>query len=309
MAITITGNGHNSNITLYGIHHGNGSFKKDTSTTHSQVKSMQQALIAVGCDTKGADGKFGNNTLAAVKKLQKDNGLTADGYFGQKSLIALENLYGRHIDEDCENSSSGGTTTDPSGHDKIVNDTSKTYKTMNATRIDNYNAAVSAINSFAGEGSPLTVAQYIAKLDGIAAVAANTYDKIDCSGFTYKAKNNQGYHGATTNFNQHCKYFGYIADLGGYDKLIPGMELYQAQRKSTSSNQYYAGHVGVYAGKHDFGDGKGPVHAIYQSSGNFGSLAVKYTKNKGTNGYRNGPNLSSMSSSWNYWAWSKYVKK
>lgn len=308
MAITITGSGHNSTITLYGIHQGNGSFKKDTATTRSQVKSMQRALITIGYDIK-ADGKFGDNTLAAVKALQKAKGLTVDGYFGKKSLQALEAAYGGHIDDDCENSSSGGTTTEPSGHDKIVNDTSKTYKPMTATRIDSYNAAVSAINGYAGSGSPLTVAQYKANLDSIAAVASNTYDKIDCSGFTYKAKNKQGYHGATTNFNQHCKYFGFINDLGGRDKLIPGMELYQAQRKSANSNEYHADHVGVYAGKYDFGDGKGAVHAVYQSSGNFGSLAVKYTKNKGSNGYRNGPNLSSMSSAWNYWAWSKYVKK
>lgn len=55
---------------------------------------------------------------------------------------------------------------------------------MTATRIDSYNAAVSAINGYAGSGSPLTVAQYKANLDSIAAVASNTYDKIDCSGFT-----------------------------------------------------------------------------------------------------------------------------
>lgn len=309
MAITITGSGHNSSITLYGIHQGNGSFRKDTATTHSQVKSMQRALTTVGYDTQGADGKFGDNTLAAVKDFQRENGLTVDGYFGKMSLNTLEEIYGDHIDEDCENSSSGGTTTGSSVHDKIVNDTSKTYKTMTATRIDSYSAAVSAINSFAGEGDPLTVAQYKANLDSIATVASNTYDKIDCSGFTYKAKNNQGYHGATTNFNKYCKYFGYINDLGGKDKLIPGMELYQAQRKSADDNQYYASHVGVYAGKYDFGDGNGPVHAVFQSSSNFGSLAVKYTKNKGTNGKRNGPNLSAMSSAWNYWAWSKYVKK
>ncbi len=190
--------------------------RKDTATTHSQVKSMQQALAAVGFDTKRADGQFGANTLAAVKAPQSASGLT--------------------------------------------------------------------------------VAQYKTNRDSIAAVPANTYDKIDCSGFTYKARNNQGYHGATANFNQHCKYFGYIAALGGYDKLVPDMELYQAQRKNASSNQY-AGHVGVM-----------PVSMILVT-GNFGSLAVKYFKNKGENGNRNGPNLSSMSSVWNYWAWSKYVKK
>ena len=306
--VSISGSGHNSTITLYDIHQGNGSFRKDTSTTHSQVALMQQALTNLGYNTQGADGKFGNNTLSAVKAFQTAKGLTVDGYFGKNSLLALETAIGGHLDPDnCGNSSSGGSSGGSSAHDKIVNDTSKTYKTMTGTRIDNYNTAVSAINAYTGVGTPLTVSQYFTNLDAIAAVPSNTYDRIDCSGFTYQAKSNQGYHGATTNFNQHCQYFGYISDLGGYDKLVPGMELYQAQRKTATGNQYYASHVGVYYGKYDFGNG--PVHAVYQSSGNYGSLSKKYTKNVGTNGKRNGPNLTSMSSSWNYWGWSKYIKK
>ena len=45
--ITITGNGHNSADTLYKIHQGNCSFKKDTATFHSQVKLMQEALTSI----------------------------------------------------------------------------------------------------------------------------------------------------------------------------------------------------------------------------------------------------------------------
>ena len=88
--ITITGNGHNSAVTLYKIHQGNCSFKKDTTTFHSQVKLMQEALTSIGYNTQGANGKFGSNTLAAVKAFQKAKGLTADGYFGKNSLNALE---------------------------------------------------------------------------------------------------------------------------------------------------------------------------------------------------------------------------
>ena len=98
--ITITGNGHNSAVTLYKIHQGNCSFKKDTATFHSQVKLMQEALTSIGHNTQGADGKFGSNTLAAVKAFQKAKGLTADGYFGKNSLNALEDEIGRHLDPD-----------------------------------------------------------------------------------------------------------------------------------------------------------------------------------------------------------------
>ena len=111
--VSISGSGHNSTITLYAIHQGNGSFRKDTSTTHSQVTLMQQALTNLGYNTQGADGKFGNNTLAAVKAFQSAKGLTVDGYFGKNSLLALETAIGGHLDPDnCETSSSGGNNTD-----------------------------------------------------------------------------------------------------------------------------------------------------------------------------------------------------
>lgn len=51
--ITITGNGHNSAVTLYKIHQGNCSFKKDTTTFHSQVKLMQEALTSIHINAAG----------------------------------------------------------------------------------------------------------------------------------------------------------------------------------------------------------------------------------------------------------------
>lgn len=59
----------------------------------SNVKTLQKLLIEKGysCGTKGADGKFGDSTLAAVKQFQKDNGLTVDGVVGAKTWAALEN--------------------------------------------------------------------------------------------------------------------------------------------------------------------------------------------------------------------------
>lgn len=309
--IVITGNGHNSTITLAKIHAGEGSFRKDTSTTHSQVALMQQALTDLGYNTQGADGKFGNNTLSAVKAFQNANNLTMDGYFGKNSLNALETALGRHLDPvNCNtpyNDGNTGGSSSSSAYDKIK-ETSVTYKTMQGTRVDNYNDVLARINSFAGEGTPLTVEEYFANLDALAANPAKTYDILDCSGYVKSARNGQGYHGSTTNFNQHCKYYGYIPILGGYDKLVPGMELYQGYRKNATDLLYYTSHVGVYAGLHDFGDGKGPVHAVYQSSPRYENIAKEYTKNIGDNGYRNGPNLTSMTSAWNYWGWSKYVK-
>lgn len=57
------------------------------------VTLMQTELIQRGydCGSKGADGIFGKDTEAAVKKFQEDHGLTADGICGPKTWEALEN--------------------------------------------------------------------------------------------------------------------------------------------------------------------------------------------------------------------------
>lgn len=63
--------------------------------TGSAVKTMQTMLIACGysCGSSGADGDFGSGTETALKKFQKENGLTADGQYGSKSKAKLEAVY------------------------------------------------------------------------------------------------------------------------------------------------------------------------------------------------------------------------
>ena len=58
-----------------------------------QVKNLQILLIGKGysCGSSGADGDFGTNTDKAVKKFQKDNGLTADGICGKNTWAKLLN--------------------------------------------------------------------------------------------------------------------------------------------------------------------------------------------------------------------------
>lgn len=55
-----------------------------------RVRSLQQALSAVGAYSGSVDGKFGAKTQEAVKLFQKSEKLTSDGLAGKKTLQALE---------------------------------------------------------------------------------------------------------------------------------------------------------------------------------------------------------------------------
>lgn len=63
-------------------------------TEGPDVKEMQSMLISVGysCGSCGADGEFGNDTEKAVKKFQKDKGLTVTGKYDVTTRDALTAL-------------------------------------------------------------------------------------------------------------------------------------------------------------------------------------------------------------------------
>jgi len=55
------------------------------------VKQLQELLMELGYELPkyGADGDYGSETVAAVKRFQQDNSLTADGKYGEKSHAAM----------------------------------------------------------------------------------------------------------------------------------------------------------------------------------------------------------------------------
>ena len=55
----------------------------------STVTQIQQKLSGAGYYTYSIDGIYGSRTAAAVKRFQRDNGLTVDGICGAKTLFAL----------------------------------------------------------------------------------------------------------------------------------------------------------------------------------------------------------------------------
>lgn len=60
-----------------------------SSTSKSTIKKVQKALNGLGYSCGKADGVAGKKTKAAVKKYQKDHGLTVDGKIGNEVIKAL----------------------------------------------------------------------------------------------------------------------------------------------------------------------------------------------------------------------------
>ena len=74
-----------------------------------RVTKLQTALVKLGYDTNGVDGRFGAGTQRAVISFQKDNGLEADGLAGEKTQ---ELLYAK---ADGSSGSSSGSSSASSG--------------------------------------------------------------------------------------------------------------------------------------------------------------------------------------------------
>ena len=73
----------------------------------SRVTELQTALVKLGYNTNGVDGRFGAGTKRAVISFQKDNGLEADGLAGTKTL---ELLYKKADGTSSSSGSSGSGT-------------------------------------------------------------------------------------------------------------------------------------------------------------------------------------------------------
>lgn len=266
---------------------------------------LQEVLKEKGFYSKDVDGKYGDGTFNAVKAFQRKYSLTADGVFGQRSLEKLEEkLCSGHLDksdygcsEPIESSDAGPENDDPFIKSEHKNPDKFPFTKMCAARINHWNVSNDRIRNYKPPMTgTLSAKSYLTNLMAKAKTSTD-YDSLDCSAYTLWARNNKGYSGSTTDFCQHTKYYGYISDLGGYNMLLPGMHLYQAWKHE--NGKYTTEHVGVYAGRYDFGNGL--EHAVYRSSPSYGSLG-RMNKRKSS-----GPNLTSMNNKWNYWVWSKYI--
>lgn len=86
-----------------------GSYYKSFATSKfgssgEEVRQIQSKLKSWGFYSGSIDGVYGSQTVEAVKKFQRKNGLTADGVAGEKTLSALGI-------QSSDGGSSGGTVT------------------------------------------------------------------------------------------------------------------------------------------------------------------------------------------------------
>ncbi len=77
----------------------------------SDVLKMQKALVTLGYNTGGTDGKFGPTTEKAVRQFQQDNGITVDGVAGNVTLTLLY----KKTEGGSTGSSGGSTSSGSSG--------------------------------------------------------------------------------------------------------------------------------------------------------------------------------------------------
>lgn len=77
------------------------------------VKAVQQTLIDAGYDlgAGGADGIFGADTEAAVRKFQQNNGLAVDGIVGKNTTAALQGAQNKTPSAPVNNTPSAPATT------------------------------------------------------------------------------------------------------------------------------------------------------------------------------------------------------
>lgn len=83
--------------------------------TGADVTAVQQKLKALGFYSGSIDGVYGTGSIAAVKKFQQQNGLTADGLVGSRTYAALMSASSGSSSDSSSSGSSSGTSDSSSG--------------------------------------------------------------------------------------------------------------------------------------------------------------------------------------------------
>ena len=109
---------------------GSGSGSSDNTTgpykygsTGSDVLYIQTALKKLGYYSGSLTGHYGNKTTQAVMDFQRDNGLSADGVVGNKTMAKIREAYNAALSGGSSSGSSGGSSSGSSSSGVSLNST------------------------------------------------------------------------------------------------------------------------------------------------------------------------------------------
>ena len=194
--------------------------------TGPAVKTMQQNLITLGFDvgTHGADGSFGQDTLAAVKQAQEQYGLAVDGYYGPDTKAKIEDAIGKDF--------------------LCVGDQGNQVEELQSNLIYlGYDCGVSGADGDFGADTEAAVKafQKTCGLDVDGNAGTKTLEKVSTE--VYKQKNTQtGFQRFVGEVQQTCavhkKAKKASPAIAGYPKLVPGNLVDVLGRAGYENNWY-----------------------------------------------------------------------
>lgn len=217
----------------------------------TDVKSIQEQLIALKYLKTGSTGYFGTDTEAAVKSFQQNNGLTVDGNVGSQTLEALYS-----DDAKPEKIISGNTKKDANTDNKDSNTDAKTdkkadSKTDNKSEKKDNKTDTSVPPPPPDAASADSLVEYAKNFLGTKYVRGGKNPKgFDCSGFVYYCLNQVGYK------------INYMTSAGWAKSDLPKVSsMSDLQRGDIIC---FKGHVGIY-----MGDGN-----MIDASSSFGGIRI-----------------------------------
>lgn len=199
--------------------------------TGPAVKTMQQNLITLGFDVGafGADGSFGQDTLAAVKQAQKQYGLTVDGFYGPDTKAKIE--------EAIRNQQAGKDFLCRGDRGSQVRELQRNLIYLG------YDCGVSGVDGDFGAGTEAAVKafQKACSLDVDGNAGPKTLEKVSTE--VYKQKNTQtGFQRFVGEVQQTCavhkKAKKASPAIAGYPKLVPGNLVDVLGRAGYENNWY-----------------------------------------------------------------------
>jgi len=194
----------------------------------TDVKSIQEQLIALKYLKSGRTGYFGTDTEAAVKSFQQRNGLTVDGCVGSRTLETLYSNSAKPAKTVSESTKKAARTENKDSTAKTISKT--------GVQTDNKNAMPKKeVPPPPDSASADALVEYAQNFLGIKYVrGGKSPEGFDCSGFVYYCLNQVGYK------------IKYMTSSGWAKSDLPRVASMSDLKKGDIV--CFKGHVGIYMG-------------------------------------------------------------